>query len=424
MERVAVIGGGLAGLSCALRLSEHGIETELFEAAPHLGGRTSSFHDQVVDEWVDNGPHMLIGAYRHARDFFARHDVTSLAWQPHLCLPLWDAGRGHFALDTQRWLPLSLSLAWAASRLPGHGAETLLSMARLASAWRRPIPEGLTVDAWLQALHIPFPLQRDLLQPLCLGAMNEATDDAPATSFVRVLREAFANHASARLGWFTRPFAQSLIAPLAQSLDRHGVRVHLSSRIVGLQWRDNHPEIIPRSGKSRRFGRVVLAMPAHARNRLLALADATVDTRPITNVHMWFDEDIRLPHPLVGGIGTLGHWFFDIRQQMPGGPAARYRHFCAVVSAGSPESPQTWNERLCGELSRMLGRQAPLRPRHVRLVHEQRATTLVRATGARPKLPAAILDAGEQPQSGELPATIETAVLRGESAAAEILGTI
>lgn len=418
MERVAVIGGGLTGISCALHLAEHGIETELFESSPHLGGRTCSFHDPVTDTWVDNGPHLLIGAYRHARAFFARHGVTDLAWQPHLMLPLWDAGRGHFRLNTSRWLPLALSLAWASGRLPDHGYGDLSAMLRLGRAAHVDLADGLGVGAWLQALDIPQALQRDLLDPLCLGAMNESPDSAPAASFAHVLREAFASHDSARLGWFTRPFAQALVGPLEQALRRHGVGLHLSCRITGLRGSQEHPEITLRSGEALRFRHVVLAMPAYARNRLLGLPQA-VATRPITNVHMWFDENIRLPYPFVGGIGTLGHWFFDIRQQMPDETRGRYRHFCAVVSADSP-SGQDWTDRLCEEMSGILGRRNALRPYHVRIVHERRATTLVRAA-TPPPLPPSVLDAGEHPQPGELPATIETAVMRGLAAANSLI---
>ncbi|MSU36034.1 MAG: FAD-binding protein [Pedosphaera sp.] len=37
--RIAIIGGGLAGLTCAYRLRSKGIESMVYEAAPRLGGR-------------------------------------------------------------------------------------------------------------------------------------------------------------------------------------------------------------------------------------------------------------------------------------------------------------------------------------------------------------------------------------------------
>jgi squalene-associated FAD-dependent desaturase len=418
MTRVAVIGGGLTALSCALSLAEHGITCELFEAAPQLGGRTRSFHDPAIDAWVDNGPHLLIGAYTHARAFFARHGVTDLAWQPQLKLPLWDERRGHFCLSPRRGLPLPVSLAWAAARMPGHGIGTMLAIRRLGLAMRRPLPADLSTADWLQALRIPAPLQRDLLAPLCLGAMNEAIASAPAASFARVLREGFANHETARLGWFTRPFAQALVAPLERSLGQHGVQVHRHSRVVSLAAHHRSPGITLRSGPVMHFDRIVLALPGHERNRLLGIPGQAVETRPIANVHLWFDEELRLPQPLVGGIGTLGQWFFDIAQQMPG---ERHRHFCAVISDAATTSPIQQGERLIAELSRMLGRHR-LRPRHMRVVHERRATVLVRPSPAL-ALPPFVLDAGEHPQPGELPATIEAAVIRGLQAAEAILST-
>ena len=356
--------------------------------------------------------------YDNVPTFFARHGVTDLAWQPHLTLPLWDESRGHFCLNPGRGLPLPASLAWAAARMPGHGIGTMMAMMRLGMAVRRPLQENLSTADWLQALHIPAPLQRDLLEPLCRGAMNEAIASAPATSFARVLREGFADHDAARLGWFTRPFAQGLIAPLERSLAHHGVHIHRHSRVIALEAHPRTPGITLRSGEALRFDRIVLAVPGHERNRLLAIHGQAMETRSITNVHLWFDEDLRLPQPLVGGIGTLGQWFFDIGQQMPG-ERGRHRHFCAVISNSSPALLAHCGEQLAGELSHMLGRHT-LRPAHMRVVHERRATVLVRPSAAV-TLPTSILDAGEHPYPGELPATIESAIARGLQAADTIL---
>src|SRR5690349_12679304 len=59
--RVAVIGGGCAGLAAAARLAEAGITATLFEGSPHLGGRARGL--QWKGQRLDNGQHILLGAY-------------------------------------------------------------------------------------------------------------------------------------------------------------------------------------------------------------------------------------------------------------------------------------------------------------------------------------------------------------------------
>ncbi|MDQ6955890.1 MAG: FAD-dependent oxidoreductase, partial [Mariprofundaceae bacterium] len=61
---IAIIGGGLTGLTAAIRAAEQGHNVNLYEAAPQLGGRTQSFFHKPTQTWVDNGPHLLIGVYK------------------------------------------------------------------------------------------------------------------------------------------------------------------------------------------------------------------------------------------------------------------------------------------------------------------------------------------------------------------------
>ena len=60
-KRVAIFGGGLAGLAAAEALSAHGINVELHEARSRLGGRASSFADQQTGEIIDNCQHVAMG---------------------------------------------------------------------------------------------------------------------------------------------------------------------------------------------------------------------------------------------------------------------------------------------------------------------------------------------------------------------------
>src|SRR5271170_6970053 len=66
---VLVLGGGFAGLSCAVALAEKGRKVLVLEKKPHLGGRAYSFDDPAAGLNVDNGQHLFMGCYRATRRF-------------------------------------------------------------------------------------------------------------------------------------------------------------------------------------------------------------------------------------------------------------------------------------------------------------------------------------------------------------------
>ncbi|MFQ5519243.1 MAG: FAD-dependent oxidoreductase [Mariprofundus sp.] len=407
---IAIIGGGLSGLTCALRLSEHGKEVHLYESAPSLGGRTRSFYDSNVNQWVDNGPHLLIGAYQATgqllQDIGASGNVT---WQDSLHLPLWDARRGRFVLQPKPWLPFPAALLLSLLHLPGHHMQSVRAMLRIARAMRAPTDE--TVADWLSRLQIPTQLQRDLIEPLCLGTMNEAMTGANSKSFVRVLSEAFASHRAARLGWFNQPMSQALINPLAEQIQQLGASILTATGIRKIEQQDGQYRLYTNRGDSGPYSAVVVALPAHARNRLLEI-EAHVETGAITNVHLWFEAGIRLPEPLIGGIGTYSQWFFDVSTQTG---EKDLSHICAVISAESPTDRSDTLQSVRDELAQLLQVKLP-DPVHSKIVCEQRATVLTKAVN-KSFADGMLIDASEAPQPGDLPATIEAAVIRGEEAA-------
>jgi len=415
--RVAVIGGGLTGLTAAIRLAEQGVSCELFEAAPTAGGRTRSFFEPTMQQSCDNGPHLLLGAYAASKQLF--HDCgvdTTIHWQPTLSLPLWDKQRGHFNFQPSTRLPFGLGMLVAAARLPGHGLNSSMAMLRLAIALQsRQTPQALNVAQWLEQLRMPGILVRDLLEPLCLGAMNEAMDTACPVSFKRVLQESFAGRSQALLGWFIAPLQTALIEPLIRRAETLGVSIHSRCRVRHL-----HAEGDKVIVDETLFDKAVIALPAYATDKLLQ-RPACCDTRPITNIHLWLEKDFTLPGPLIGCIGGMGQWYFDISQQWQT-CSPRTSHICAVISADSSDlSAAVMIQRCLHELAGLCGMSTPPKLIHSRIVREQRATVLVRAEEGEHMLPDRIIDASERPVPGQLPATIESAVRRGEQAAQQCI---
>ncbi|MEO1132682.1 MAG: FAD-dependent oxidoreductase, partial [Cyanobacteria bacterium J06639_1] len=76
--RVAIVGGGLAGLACAYELSQRGIEVTLLEKSPQLGGKIASWPIRVGDEdlRMEHGFHGFFPQYYNLKSLVSELDVT------------------------------------------------------------------------------------------------------------------------------------------------------------------------------------------------------------------------------------------------------------------------------------------------------------------------------------------------------------
>jgi len=82
-KKVAIIGGGLSGLSCAKYLSDAGHEPLVLEARDVLGGKVSAWQDEDGD-WIETGLHIFFGAYPNMMNMFAELGIQDrLQWKVH-----------------------------------------------------------------------------------------------------------------------------------------------------------------------------------------------------------------------------------------------------------------------------------------------------------------------------------------------------
>ena len=76
--KVVVIGGGFAGFAAATALQERRHEVVLLERRGMLGGRATSSRDAVTGDDVDNGTHVMVGAYSATLDLLRRAGAAEL----------------------------------------------------------------------------------------------------------------------------------------------------------------------------------------------------------------------------------------------------------------------------------------------------------------------------------------------------------
>ncbi|HET7775634.1 MAG TPA: hydroxysqualene dehydroxylase HpnE, partial [Azospira sp.] len=427
---VAVVGAGWAGLACAVELAQQGIAVSVFESARQPGGRARKVEVEGLD--LDNGPHLLIGAYSATRDLMAR-----IGSQRHLRqAPLALLTPPHFSLRLPR-LPAPLHLAWGLLTAKGVGLGEKIAAARFMEALKATgfrLPADGTVSELLRRHRQGPGLTRFLWEPLCLAALNTPAATASAQVFANVLRDSLGGPGGATDMLLPTTHLGSLVPePAAAWLAAKGQPVRLSSRVRRLSAIDGRWQVEWEEGAqstSQLFDQVVIATGPQHSAALLPQTPLLDDLRrqlaafvyePIATVYLQYPEDLALPFPLLGLAGPVGQWVFDR------GPLDGHRGLLAcVLSAHGPWedlAPEALAQALQGELEAALGRPLPP-PRWQRTIREARATfaclpNLERPANATP-LPGLWL-AGDY-TAGDYPATLEGAVRSGLQTARSLLG--
>ena len=117
-RRVAIVGGGLAGLAAAVALARDApsIAVELFESRRQLGGRAGSFVDKQTGEEIDQCQHVAMGCCTKFLDY-CRTTETDSMWERHTALHFMGPDGTQYNLRATPLLPPPLHLAGSLLRL-------------------------------------------------------------------------------------------------------------------------------------------------------------------------------------------------------------------------------------------------------------------------------------------------------------------
>ena len=432
---VAIIGAGYAGLACAVELARAGVHVTVFERSHTMGGRARVVHKD--HHWrVDNGQHILIGAYSELTRLL-RLTGVSPKQLTHLPLTLHVPGRLHLKAAS---LPAPFHLAVGLLRSKGLSWADRLAMLRLMRWLKRHgfrLPDAaMTVDALLAETRQTATLCQLIWEPLCVAALNTPVAEASAQVFANVLRDSLAAGAAASELLLPRTDLSELFpVPAARYIGvrrgklRTGNAIEAIERVPGGYRLEGDPGSQP-------WPHVVVATaPYHAGTllasaggceRLVAQIDA-LEHEPIVSVYLALGHGQKLPEPMIGLVSgsTAGpaQWVFD-RGQL-GGPEGL---LSCVISAHGPHEALARDELVLAvhaQLERQLGRRLPA-PEWSQVIVEKRATFACRPgifrPGIRTPLPGLWL-AGDYLDS-DYPATLESAVRSGVACATAILAEI
>lgn len=450
--KLAVVGGGWAGMAAAVSAAGPDVELTVFEAARELGGRARALQAMRPDGVplrLDNGQHILIGAYRQALSCMQQVGVPlsgSLLALP-LGLPFPDGSGLQTPAWASRW-PGTLALLAAMATARGWSWSDRLALIRVAARWQRQgfacapsdtvarLCDGLTAQ-----------VMADLIEPLCVSALNLPTRQASGQIFLRVMRDALLGEGFG--GWR----ASSLLLPLSDLgnlfpesaarwlADTLGARFRLclGTRVAGLR-PDRAGWHLQGTGIDDHFDQVIWATSASSASQVMhqtateaaghgggswaqALKDwadtcSRLSFTAITTVYTW-SPGLRLDRPMLAlrdAPEAPAQFVFDRGQLSPQDPAMQ--GVLAFVVSASQGDRATLEHAVLRQARDQLG-ASDLQP--IQTVVEKRATFACTPGLRRPgaQLAPGLQAAGDFLE-GPYPATLEAAVRAGVTAGAQV----
>ena len=387
--RVAVLGGGLAGLSAALDLVDAGHGVMLYEARPTLGGAVQTLprRDGDPEPPPDNGQHIALGCFTEYLRFLERIGQSGSVRRVPLKLPVIDEqGRtatiGPSAPALLRYRHLSL----------GERLRLLKALVRWDDR-----PHGTTFGEELRARGQSSRAVDRFWDVFIRPALNLRADEASAEAGLFTVRTALLGERSdSDLVLPTRPLGEMHGDAAGRALEAAGATIETGARV-------DDPDSLDADA-------VVLAIPPAA---------SDFEYSPIVSVHLWFDRAL-LTTPLAALLGSDAHWVFD-RGELTGHRPERGQYL-TVVSSGAPELLELRGkdlvERIAGQVTERLGGSELL---WSRVSREPHATIAVRpgSDAHRPGLETDrpnVVRAGAWTATG-WPPTMEGAVRSGRAAA-------
>jgi squalene-associated FAD-dependent desaturase len=420
--KIAIIGAGWAGLAAAVEATSAGHQVTVFEASHSLGGRARAVAEHLPDGTpvtLDNGQHILIGAYTETLRLMQKVGIETHQTLRRLPLTLlFTDGRG---LQFPDW-PTPLDALAGIITARGWSLADKWSLLCLASRWQWQgfkCENRSTVGQLCQSL-TPRVLA-ELIEPLCVSALNKPASQASAAVFLRVLKDAlFGTKGGSRLLLPKVDLSELFPNAAARWLERHGSVLTLGARVdsvvrPGSQWQVG----------GEYFDTVLLATSAAQAINLLERSCEQLPASTASAMRAWvrvsrclqfdaictvyaFAPGAALPHPMLAlrssmsaGAAAPAQFVFD-RGQL-GGPAG----LLAFVVSASQGERATLQAQVLAQAKEQLG----LTLHAVQTILEKRATFSCTPALQRPAgvITTGLLACGDYVE-GPYPATLEGAV--------------
>ena len=440
-EAAVVVGGGLAGITAALRLADAGVAVTLVESRPRLGGL--AFSVKRGDLWVDNGQHVFLRCCTADRGLRQRLGVTDqVEIQPRLDVPVRDVATGRLGTLRRDPLPVPLHLGRGLAGYPHLSLRERLATGRAAMALRALDLEDPALDResfgdWLRRHGQSDRAVEALWDLVGVATLNATAEESSLALAAMVFKTGLLSDPGASdIGFAKVPLGVLHDDAARAALERAGVRVLLRTRVTAVKADESgrHEVLLEGErldGGEERLAQVrtlVLAVPQDAAHELLPPGSLSEPERllelsyaPILNVHVVYDRQV-LDRPFLAALGSPVQWVFDrTRHSGMTGPGQYLALSQSAAQAEIDLPVAELRRRYLPELERLLPAARGAGVTEF-FVTRERTATFAPAPGSARLRPSAVTGtpgvflAGSWTATG-WPATMEGAVRSGNTAA-------
>ncbi|NJK60554.1 MAG: 15-cis-phytoene desaturase [Oscillatoriales cyanobacterium SM2_1_8] len=312
--RVAIAGGGLAGLACAKYLVDRGHQPVVLERSAVLGGLVAAWKDEDGD-WVETGLHAFFGAYPNMLQLMAELGIGDrLQWKQHTLIFNQPEKPGTLSRFDVPDLPAPINVL--VSILRNNDMLTWSQKLRFAlGLWPAIVRGQKYVEAmdryslleWLRRQGVDERVNTDIFvaasKALTFINPDEVSATVPLTALNRFLQERYGS----KIAFLDGAPPERLCQPIADYVTARGgeVRTETPLRRINLT---EHPEALGQvrsltvgNGEEIVADAYVSAMSVDALKLLLPDEWKTLEffqkTQqlegvPVINVQLWFDRKL------------------------------------------------------------------------------------------------------------------------------------
>lgn len=313
--RVAIAGGGLAGLACAKYLVDAGHRPIILERQDVLGGKVAAWQDHEGD-WYETGLHIFFGAYPNMLQLFKELEIEDrLQWKAHRMIFNQPNAPGTYSQFDFPDLPA-----------PWNGIAAILRNNDMLT-WPEKIRFGLGlipamiqgqryVEAmdqyswteWLRARQIPERVNDEVFIAMTKSLNFIGPDQISSTVILTALNRFLQEKHGSKMAFLDGSPTERLCQPLADYITDRGGEIHLKAPlkqillnpdqtvrgflIRGLKGAEDYQVTAEGYVSAMSVDPLKVMLPAEWRQMDYFQKLKGLEGVPVINLHLWFDRKL------------------------------------------------------------------------------------------------------------------------------------